>query len=201
MVAQSHATQPITVEQWRDLQRASHDLKHEYVDGQLYAMAGGSLNHSAIAINVVVALSVALAHGPCRVYNSDAAVRLSARRYVYPDATVTCAEDDRGGVTEVRAPRVIVEILSEATANYDRGAKFGLYRACPHVREYVLIDTARQAVDLFRRPGPGEREWTYQPFGPCDVVSLRSIAAHLPVTALYARTDVPAPADLDGELE
>jgi len=104
MAAQPHNAPAITVEQWRDLQRASHDVKHEYIDGQLYAMAGGSLDHSAIAINVVIALSAALAPGPCRVYNSDAAVRLSARRYVYPDATVTCAEDDRGGVTEVRAP-------------------------------------------------------------------------------------------------
>ena len=104
MAAQPHNAPAITVEQWRDLQRASHDVKHEYIDGQLYAMAGGSLDHSAIAINVVIALSAALAPGPCRVYNSDAAVRLSARRSVYPDATVTCAEDDRGGVTEVRAP-------------------------------------------------------------------------------------------------
>ncbi len=98
------------MEQWRDPQRASHDLKHEYVDGQLYAMAGGSLDHSAIAINVVIALIAlialiaAIAPGPCRVYNSDAAVRLSARRYVYPDATVTCAEDDRVAPTRWGPP-------------------------------------------------------------------------------------------------
>ncbi len=96
---------------------------------------------------------------------------------------------------------MIVEILSEATANYDRGAKFGLYRACPHMYECILIDTARQAVDLFRRPRQGGQEWTYQPFGPRDVVDLRSIGAHIPVTALYALTDVPAPDDPEGEVE
>jgi Uma2 family endonuclease len=73
------------------------------------------------------------------VYNSDAAARLSASRFTYPDATVTCDERDRGNVKEVQSPRVIVEVVSDTTEAYDRGSKFGFYRACPAVEEYVLV--------------------------------------------------------------
>ena len=75
-------------------------------------MAGGTLDHSQIAINTLITLAAALGDGPCRVYNSDAAARLSPTRYTYPDATVTCDALDRGRITEIQAPQVIIEVLS-----------------------------------------------------------------------------------------
>ncbi len=151
MVAQREP-QHMTVDEWRELERTSHDIKHEYIDGQVYAMSGGSLAHGRIGSNVVRTLEDALATAgkPCDVYNSDVAARLSPRRYTYPDASVTCDERDRSAPdkTEVQAPRLIVEVLSDSTEAYDRGRKFGLYRACPTVQEYVLVATKYQAVEV-----------------------------------------------------
>src|SRR5437868_14940180 len=146
MVAQpSPSPRRMSVDKWRELERTSHDIKHEYIDGQVYAMSGGSLAHSRIALNVCSVLESALvaAGKPCFVYNSDAAARLSSRRYTYPDASVTCDERDRPtpDKTEVQVPHVIVEVLSDSTEAYDRGRQFCYYRACPQLQEYVLIAT------------------------------------------------------------
>ena len=198
MVAQS-SPQTLSVEEWRALERTSHDVKHEYIDGSVFAMAGGTLDHSRIAVNVVVALDTALGDGPCSVYNSDAAVRVSPTRYTYPDATVTCDERDRGRITEIQAPRVIVEVLSpDSTEGYDRGRKFAYYRACPTVQEYVLVSTSHYSVEVFRRTPDG---WSaYHAYGPGDRVELASIGVHVTVAALYARTEVPEILDLpEGE--
>src|ERR1051326_8802868 len=100
MVAQE-APRYMSVEQWRQLLRAG-ETKYEYRDGVVVAMAGGSLDHARIAINAIRALEDGLGDRPCQVYNSDAAVRLSASAYSFPDATVTCDERDQGQVTEIQ---------------------------------------------------------------------------------------------------
>ncbi len=197
MIAQRQA---MSVEEWRLLEHSSHDAKHEYIDGQVYAMSGGSLAHSRIGINVVRALEDTLGYGTCRVYNSDAVARLSPRRYTYPDAVVTCDPLDRPSAEamEVTAPRLIVEVLSDSTEAYDRGKKFGLYRACPHVREYVLIASKYQSVDVYRRTDQG---WTaFQNYGPGDTVELTSIGVRIPLAALYRLSDVPVQDAPEGQV-
>lgn len=191
MVAQREP-QRMTVDEWHELERTSHDIKHEYIDGWVYALSGGSLAHGRIGSNTVRALEDALtaARNPCDVYNSDVAVRLSARRYTYPDASVTCDERDRSAPdkTEVQAPCVIVEVFSDSTEAYDRGRKFGLYRACPTVQEYVLVATKYQAVEVFRRTLEG---WAiYQSYGPGDEIELTSLGVHFPLAALYKNAGV-----------
>jgi len=191
MVAQPSQPHYMTIDQWRELEERSHDVKHEYIDGQIYAMAGGSLAHSRVSINVLKALDAALGRGSCRAYNSDAAVQLSPTRYTYPDATVTCDERDRPTtkVREIIAPHVIVEVLSDSTEAYDRGEKFGYYRECPTVEEYVLVNTKRQLVEVFRRTAEG---WTvYHVYRPGDEVELVSIGVRIPVATFYEITDVP----------
>ena len=190
MVAQEDPTRRyLTVEEWRELLRTS-EVKYEYHHGWVYAMAGGTADHSAIAINVVRALQDSLGDRPCRVYNSDMAVRLSRAEYRFPDATVTCDERDRGRITEVQSPRMIVEVLSESTERDDRTAKFALARACPSVREYVLIATEYQAVEVYSRSEPA---WLYRSFGPGEIVELPSIEARIPVEQVYRLTEVPPP--------
>ncbi len=195
--------QQMTVDEWRALERTSHDLKHEYIDGQVYAMSGGSLAHGRIGSNAVRTLEDALAttRKPCDVYNSDVAARLSPKRYTYPDASVTCDERDQSAPdkTEVQAPRVIVEVLSDSTEAYDRGRKFGLYRACPTVQEYVLVATKYQAVEVFRRSSQG---WAiYQSYGPGDEIELTSLEVRFPLAALYKNAGVPeAMEDIEGEV-
>lgn len=191
MVAQPSQPHYISVDDWRELEERSHDVKHEYIDGQVYAMAGGSLTHSRVSINVLKALDAVLGRGSCRAYNSDAAARLSPTRYTYPDATVTCDERDRPTTKsrEIKAPRVIVEVLSDSTEAYDRGEKFGYYRECPTVEEYVLVNTKRQLVEVFRSTAEG---WTaYHVYGPGDEVELTSIGVHISVATFYEITDVP----------
>jgi len=187
----------MTVDQWRELERTSHDIKYEYIDGQVYAMSGGSLDHSGIAVNVASALNNAFGDGPCIAYNSDAAARLSPQRYTLPDVTVTCDERDRGRITEVQSPRFVVEVLSDSTEAYDRGQKSGFYRACPLIQEYVLIATRYQAVEVYRRVVQG---WILQEYGPGDIIELTSIGVSLPLDAVYRRTEVLPPGNPQGEV-
>lgn len=202
MVAQREP-QRMTVDEWRELERTSHDIKHEYIDGQVYAMSGGSLAHGRIDSNVVRTLEDALASAriPCDVYNSDVAARLSPRRYTYPDASVTCDERDRSAPdkTDVQVPCVIVEVLSDSTEAYDRGRKFSLYRACPTVQEYMLVATRYQAVEVYRRTPQG---WAiYQSYGSGDEIELTSLDVRFPLAALYKNAGVPeAKEDTEGEV-
>lgn len=195
MVAKEDARQ-LTVEEWRELERRSHDAKHEYIDGQVYAMAGSSLAHGRLAGNALRAIedALALAGMPCNVYNSDVAARLSARRYTYPDVSVSCDERDQAtpDKMEMEFPRLVVEVLSDSTEAYDRGKKFGYYRACQHVQEYVLIASKYQTVEVYRRTSP---KWTYDAYGPGDDVELASIGVRLPLALLYRNAGVPAGVD------
>jgi|SRR5579875_2035116 len=189
MVAQ-RLPQYMTLDEYHELMRKNPDAKYEYLDGQVYVMAGGTANHARISSNVLRQFEDALGDGPCTVYNSDLSVRLSESRYVFPDATVTCDENDQGEVTTIQSPRLVVEILSDSTEGYDRGRKFMYYRQCPTLEEYVLIATDHQAVEVFRRTEDG---WTaYHAYAAGDTVELVSIGVTLPVAALYRRTTVKA---------
>jgi len=190
MVAQPSQPWFMTVDQWRELERQSHDIKREYINGRVYAMAGGSRAHGRVSSNIVRMLEDALDDSPCNVYNSDVAARLSPTCYLYPDVTVTCDECDQAtpDETEIQSPRVVVEVLSEGTEAYSRGEKFALYRACPTVQEYILVSTKYQAVEVFRRI---LKNWEYQAYGPSDEVELKSIGVYFSVSALYRRTTVP----------
>jgi len=196
MAVREDARQTMTVDEWRALEQASHDIKHEYIDGHVYAMSGGALSHGRLGSNAAPALEDALAATgqTCYVYNSDAAARLSSKRYTYPDASVTCDERDRPSrdKTEVEAPRLIVEALSDSTEAYDRGRKFRYYRACLHVQEYVLVSTKYQAVEVYRR---ALQVWTYQAYGPGDDMELPSIGVRVSVAAFYRDAGVPEETD------
>ena len=187
----------MTVEEWRELERNSHDIKHEYIDGHIYALAGGTLSHGRLSTNMFRAIEDALATigKSCYVYNSDAAARVSSKRYTYPDITVSCDEQDRPrrDETEVHSPRVIVEVLSDSTEAKDRGWKFALYRACPTVQEYVLVATKYQAVEVYRRTSKG---WTNIEFyEQGDEIELTSLDIHFPMEALYRGAGIPETID------
>jgi Uma2 family endonuclease len=191
MVAQ-RSGRYVTIEEWRELNRTSSGVKYEYIDGEVYAMAGGSRAHSWIAGNAARILNNAFAGGPCMAYNSDIATRVSPTRYNLADVVVSCDADDEPtrGESEILSPRVVFEVLSDSTEARGRGDKFDSYRACPTIQEYVLIRTDQQVVEVYRRTPDG---WgTFQVYGPDDEVPLTSVGVHLPVAALYQRTDVPA---------
>jgi len=184
-------SEPITVDEWRALERASDGLKHEYSDGYVYAMAGGSGAHMHIAHNITSALNAAFGDGPCLAYSLDMAARISANRYTYPDVVVTCTERDQPSpdTLEVSEPQVIFEVLSPSTEHRDRGQKWDYYRQCASLQEYVLVDTEYQRVEIYRRTAEG---WgLYSIYGPEDAVELTSLDIHISMAALYHRSGVP----------
>jgi Uma2 family endonuclease len=137
------------------------DTKHEYLDGEVFAMAGGTITHSALAGALITALSIALRDRACRVLTSDARVRVKATNMAtYPDITVVCQkievdDDDAQGVLN---PTVIVEVLSPTTEGYDRGAKAAHYRRIPSLREYVLVSQGEPLIEVYRRNERGNWE-------------------------------------------
>lgn len=187
MVAQQHA-QPMSVEEWRRLLRTS-EHKYHYLDGTLVLMAGGTIDHATIASHTLRALEDALGERPCRALNSDVAARVSPSKYVFPDVTVTCAEQDSGTATEVSTPLVVVEVLSEGTRQDDYGIKAPLYRACPSIQEYIFIETAFVGVEVYRRAGD---LWVSTLYGPGAELPIACLDVVLAVDALYRRTTVPS---------
>jgi Uma2 family endonuclease len=190
MVAEDAGAPRMTVEQYRALERASTDAKHEYYDGYVHLMAGGSRRHSTLGVNTLNALTGAVAGGPCRAYNSDMRVRLSESVEVYPDVTVTCDErdDENAEDDEIAYPRLVVEVLSPHTERIDRGRKLRDYQSCPTIEEYALVNSDYQAVEVYRRGGA---DWTYRRYEAGDEVELVGIGARLPIAVFYRRTTVP----------
>ena len=140
------------------LERAS-EFKHEFFDGEMFRMSGGTIEHSQIAGNVIRALGTALADGPCRVLTGDMRIKLPTGLYTYPDTSVVCdqPEFEDGHKDVLLNPLLIVEVLSPSTEAYDRGKKFRHYQTCPSLREYVLIAQDRAAVDHYlRQPTSGQ---------------------------------------------
>ena len=179
----------MTVEEYLKLDESSTDVRYEYLDGQVYAMAGGTADHSTLKINVVIALRTRLGKGPCRVYDTDMQVQLANTRYVYPDATVTCnAEDMLGDSTRIYSPRIVIEVLSPSTERRDRTKKLAAYQQCPTLQEYVLIDYTHQCVEIYRRQDWG---WSYHRFIPDHEVELATLNLHIPFSELYNLTNIP----------
>ena len=190
MVAAQAIAGRMSVEEYRAVERAGTQTKHEYYEGHLYLMAGGTRRHAALSGNTYSLLAAAVAGGPCRVYNSDMRVRVSDSVQVYPDASVTCDQRDQENDQddEIAFPRLVVEVLSSSTERIDRGRKLRDYQACSTVEEYALVNSEYQAVELYRRSG---REWTYRRYESDDVVEFVSIDARFPLAAFYSRTSVP----------
>ncbi|HYU76375.1 MAG TPA: Uma2 family endonuclease [Ktedonobacteraceae bacterium] len=179
----------ISVEEYLQIDRNSIEKRYEYIDGHITMLAGGTLKHTAISFNIARTLYDALRGSSCHVYTSDARVRLSESRYVYPDITVSCDQRDQGEVDIIQSPRLIVEVLSPSTEDYDRGRKFTFYRGCPTIQEYILVSTDHKSVEVCRR----ERNdlWVLQMFGPDDTVELVNLGIHFSVSAVYEGIDFP----------
>ncbi|EKV03788.1 hypothetical protein Lepto7375DRAFT_6102 [Leptolyngbya sp. PCC 7375] len=140
---------------------AESPIKHEYIDGRAYAMAGASDSHVTIAGNLFAALRAHIRGTGCRLYISDMKANVEARnRFFYPDVMVTCDPRDQETDTYKRFPKLVVEVLSKSTEAFDRGDKFAAYQAIESLQEYVLINTHCQRLEIFRRNASGQ--WVLQ---------------------------------------
>ncbi|MFU2486549.1 Uma2 family endonuclease [Thauera sp. WH-1] len=131
---------------------AEQPVKHDFVAGEVFAQAGARQDHVVVAGNCFAALRQKLRGTPCRAYISDMQLEVAqADAVFYPDVMVSCHPEDLAAERVLHHPRVIIEVLSDSTAAYDRGAKFAAYRLLDSLQEYVLVDAERRSVEIFRR--------------------------------------------------
>jgi Uma2 family endonuclease len=158
---------------WEPMQKE----RHIYVRGEIFAMPGGTFEHSYIAGNLFIALKSHLKGTPCKVGINDMRVAVEkADCYFYPDVFVTCAKRDTENpkLTEVYEAKLIAEVLSANTASYDRGTKFADYRQLGSLEEYVLIDPDARTVEVFRKNA--SNIWELHPSDAASpAVSLQSV--------------------------
>lgn len=179
-----------TWDQYLSLEKDS-SVKHEFLDGEIFAMAGGTPEHAALGLAVGAELRSGLKGKPCRVYSSDLRVRvLSTGLSTYPDATVICGElqRDPSDANIALNPRLIVEVTSGSTESYDRGEKFEHYRMMPSLVEYVLVSHRERLIEVFRRGESGS--WQRLEAREGGVLRLDAIGCELSVDAVYANLEL-----------
>ncbi|EXJ16515.1 Hypothetical protein D779_0116 [Imhoffiella purpurea] len=155
--------------------------KHEYVRGEVFAMVGARREHVVVSLNLAAALKQRLRGGPCQAYISDLKLRVEAvDAFFYPDVMVSCDARDHAASRFIEHPTLVVEVLSDSTAAYDRGDKFAAYRTLSSLSEYVLVDIPSRRVETFRRAT--EQEWLFHAYpedaGDCRLVSLELSIPH-----------------------
>jgi Uma2 family endonuclease len=164
------------------------NVKHEFLDGEIYAMAGGTPEHAALAAAITTIIGAQIGDGPCRVFSSDLKVRVLETGLVsYPDVTVICGpiEHDPGSRVVAVNPTLLVEVLSEGTQEWDRGKKLDHYKRIPSLRECLLVSHRTPALELWRREGDGS--WVRHEAGPGASLELQSIGAVVRVDEIYRR--------------
>jgi Uma2 family endonuclease len=180
-----------TIEEYFHIDEAS-ETRHEYVDGQIFDMAGGTDRHSQITVNLLGLLWSKLRGKPCQARDGNLRVRYGRQaRYGYPDALIFCEQPQfdpkaRSNTTLLN-PTVLFEVLSESTEGYDRGKKFEYYREIESLQEYVLIAQERPSVQVYRRGGSSDMYAIEPPYSGLEsTVQLTSAGIELPLSDLYA---------------
>lgn len=161
------------------------EQKHEFYQGEIFAMSGGTFNHAAISLNVVTALKTKLRGKSCQPTNSDMRIETPEGLITYPDAAVYCGKPE---LTENQCsllnPVIIIEVLSPSTRRYDKIDKFTLYRAISSFQDYLLIDSEKIAVQHYRKSEPNE--WILHDYlNITDSIYLKSIQETFSLIEMY----------------
>ena len=190
------STQPktlLTEEQYLEIERRA-EYKSEYLNGEMFAMAGAKAPHNLLIANLIIELGQQLRPRRCPVFPSEMRVRVKpGGLYTYPDVIALCGEPHFLDLEQdtLLNPQVIVEVLSPSTEAYDRGRKFEMYQAIESLREYVLVASDRVHVDLYVRQPDGR--WMRTSADSIDAsLSLESVDAQLKLSGLYQNIDFPA---------
>jgi Uma2 family endonuclease len=159
--------------------------RHEYLNGEVFAMSGAEDRHVTATGNLYMALRQHLSGGPCRTFMVDIRLHVAAAdAYFYPDVLVTCSAADAASPMSKSEPKLIAEVLSPSTAAYDRGLKFSHYRSLPSLEEYVLIDLDLRSTDCYRKGADGL--WVLHPFAKGEAVTLTSVTLEISAEQLFA---------------
>ena len=184
------AIRQMTVAEYLVFEEGS-EIKHEYIDGELYPMTGGTMYHAITMMNLGGALWQRLKGTGCTAMSSAMRIRISPTRYVYADASVVCGEP----VTEYKTqtllnPTLVAEVTSPSSIDYDRGLKREFYQSIPSLQIYLIIDQDRPFVELHTRQEAG---WTLREFSGLDAsLPLEALDCELPLAEIYHRVDFDA---------
>jgi len=164
---------------------ARQESKHEFIDGEIFEMTGGTLHHSEIMANITVAIGRQLDDSPCRLQTSELRIKVSQSRYVYPDLSAVCGKahmEDERELTLLN-PVFVVEVTSPSSVVYDRLDKFEFYYDVPSIEAYLIVDQDRIRADLCTRTDEG---WLVRVFNQLeDVLPLDVLSCDLPLADLY----------------
>jgi Uma2 family endonuclease len=172
----------IDIEDYLMLDRNSKNARYEYLDGELKMLAGGSPYHAAIIANLTIAIGKFLADSPCWIYNSDVRLQLSPTRYVHPDVTVSCNEQDHESDDVIQFPCLVIEVLSPGTEAIDRIKKLAYYQECPTIQEYLMVDSLSIRIEAYHREEDG---WKLRIYGPESTIKLESLNIQFPIKDIY----------------
>lgn len=183
-----HSRRRYTLDDYFTLQRGV-EIKLEFFDGEIYAMAGGSANHNRISRNVLNRFTRTLHGSRCEPFGSDMRVATPSGLYTYPDASIVCGERTDGRAETLSNPVVIVEVLSDSTRDYDRGEKFELYRSIAALRHVLLIEQSSMHVEhrYLGDDGMWSREERME---AQESVHLAAVGVEIPVDAIYEGVDL-----------
>lgn len=174
-----------SVEEYLTLDRQA-ERNSEYHDGELFPIIDATRQHSSIAFNLGIVFGPRLKNSGCQGLLSPLRLRVSPTQYVFPDFMIVCGkpvitDEHRDTITN---PKVILEILSPSTADYDHGGKFELYRMLPSFEEYLLVSQDKPLVEIFRKQSPND--WSLQIVTAVDsLVRIQSLGIEFPVGELY----------------
>ena len=168
------------------------DTRHEFFDGEVFAMTGASRAHNLVCLNIAASLHTQLRGTPCEVYNNDMRVKVSETgMYTYPDIVAACAEPrfEDAEVNTLLNPVLIIEVLSDSTEQYDRGAKFRHYRTLPSLQDYLLVAQSECRVEHYARETSSH--WLLTKYGdPEDTLDLAAVGCRLLLREIYQRVSL-----------
>jgi len=182
----AYGKQKISIEEYLEMENAALE-KHEYYQGEIFAMSGAKTPHNIVSRNMLVALAQKLKGKRCQPFGSDMRIHIEANTlFTYPDISIVCGDivtlnnDDYN----VLNPSVLIEVLSPSTKNYDRGEKFKLYRDIPTLKEYILIDSLSVNIEVFRLNE--NNHWELEEYKlVAQTLKLQTVQAEIPLAEIY----------------
>jgi len=191
--AAAYAKRKYTVAEYLEMEDAATE-KHEYYQGEIFAMSGPKYQHVLVSGNLLGSLMNKLKGKPCRPLNSNMRVHIQKNTlFTYPDISIVCGDPEflNNDEWNLLNPTVIIEVLSPSTKNYDRGDKFNLYRDIPTLKEYILVDTDTIGIEAFSINAQGR--WVLKEYkNISDTLSMKSIKISVKLEVIYEGTKISA---------
>jgi len=189
--AVAYKKQHYSIEEYLEMENAATE-KHEYYNGEIFAMSGAKLEHNIVTSNLHGVLVQKLKGKPCRPFGSDLRIHIEKNTlFTYPDLSIICGEPESLNNDKMNFlnPSIIIEVASPATKDYDRGAKFKLYRDIPTLKEYILIDPLSVSIEAFSINGQGN--WELKDYNNIDQnLEFSSIQISVELREIYEGTEV-----------